>query len=59
MPATGYLIYVSETYAMMHGKLLEEFPTCFQDIKFIKAAVLTDNQDLELSILIQRGMYFI
>jgi hypothetical protein len=41
---------------MMHGQLFEEFPTTYEDIKFIKAAVLLETQDFEITVIIQRGL---
>ncbi|XP_067207658.1 fatty acid synthase-like isoform X2 [Linepithema humile] len=53
-PATGYLVLVWETIAMIMGKMLMSTPIVFQDIKFIRATHLSNESSVNLIITIQK-----
>lgn len=55
LPATGYLYFVWETFAMMHCADMNEFPICFEEVKFIRATMLPQEHETELTVNIQRG----
>jgi hypothetical protein len=46
---------VWETLAMMHGTDYWEFPVRFEQIKFLKAVILSPARETEISINIQIG----
>lgn len=54
-PATGWIFLVWETFCMMNGVLLEEQAVVLHDIKLMRATLLAKNQDVFVSINIQRG----
>ncbi|KAJ6633803.1 Fatty acid synthase, partial [Pseudolycoriella hygida] len=55
LPATGYLYFVWETYAMMHSADMNDFPICFEEVKYLRATMLPKEHETELTINIQRG----
>jgi len=58
LPATGYLVLVWETFAMMMGKIHTSVPIVFRDIKFIRATHLSKDCSVNLTIAIQKGKKF-
>lgn len=54
-PATGWIYLVWETFAMMNGVPLGQQPVVLDDIKLLRATSLKKNQDIFVSINIQRG----
>lgn len=54
-PATGWIFLVWETFCMMNGVLLEEQAVVLDDIKLMRATMLAKNQDVFVSINIQKG----
>jgi Polyketide synthase dehydratase len=55
LPGAFYLSLIVETSAMMHAVDPREFKVCIEDVKFVKAIFLTDAEEVELTISIQRG----
>lgn len=54
-PATGYLILVWESFAIMLDKLLSEMKVVFEDVKYIRASNIPNDGSLELTVTIQTG----
>lgn len=55
LPATGYLYFVWETYAMMHCADMNDYPICFEEVKFHRATLLPKEHEIELTVNIERG----
>lgn len=56
-PATGYLRLVWETVAMMKGELFAKTSVVFEDIKFLRATTISSKGIVELTVMVQKGMY--
>lgn len=54
-PAAGWICLVWETFGLMNGIYHEELPVIFDDIKLLRATSLKNNQDVFVTINIQRG----
>lgn len=54
-PATGWIFLVWETFCWMNGMRLEEQAVVLHDIQLMRATMLAKNQDVFVSINIQRG----
>jgi fatty acid synthase len=54
-PATAYLHSVWETLGLMMGVFFFEVGVVFEDVKFLRATALPNNQDVELVVMIQPG----
>ncbi|KAG4073632.1 hypothetical protein HA402_000856 [Bradysia odoriphaga] len=54
-PATGWIFLVWETFSWMNGVRLEEQAVVLHDIQLMRATMLAKNQDVFISINIQRG----
>lgn len=55
-PASGWITYVWETYAMMLGKPQSSLSVEMHNVKFLRATVLTSNLDVHVTIVIHRGL---
>ncbi|KZC12654.1 Fatty acid synthase [Dufourea novaeangliae] len=55
VPATGYLILVWETISMLEGKLYDEVPVVFENIKFERATTIPKDGGVRLTVMIHRG----
>lgn len=55
LPAAGYLYFVWQTFAMMHSADINDFPICFEEVKFLRATMLPREHEVELTVNIQRG----
>jgi fatty acid synthase, animal type len=58
-PAAGWIFHVWETYAMMLGESYVKLNVVIDDIKFLRATKLIENQDNHVTIAIHRGNRFI
>lgn len=54
-PATGYLVLVWETFAIMLGKLLSNMKVVFEDVKYMRASNVPLEGSLELVVVIHMG----
>ncbi|KAL0119902.1 hypothetical protein PUN28_007965 [Cardiocondyla obscurior] len=54
-PAMGYIFYIWEMFASINKKEYTEMPIIFEDINFIRATVLTQQNKIELTFSIQKG----
>ncbi|XP_070505890.1 fatty acid synthase-like [Chironomus tepperi] len=54
-PATGWIFLVWETFAAMIGVHFEKVKVILEDIHFLRATPLVKNQDVLITISIQRG----
>lgn len=54
-PATGWIVIVWETFAMMVGMAFENVKVVFEDVRFLRATSLNKNQDVLITISIHRG----
>ncbi|KAL0099558.1 hypothetical protein PUN28_019758 [Cardiocondyla obscurior] len=54
-PAMGYIFYIWEMFASLNKKEYTEMPIIFEDINFIRATVLTQQNKIELTFSIQKG----
>lgn len=54
-PATGYLVLVWESFAIMRGKLMNEMKVVFEDVKYIRATTIPKEGSLDLVVTIQTG----
>ncbi|XP_047538488.1 fatty acid synthase-like [Vanessa atalanta] len=54
-PATGYLLMVWESLAMMMGKLFTEVSVVFENVRFQRATNIPKGGKLEFIVAIQRG----
>lgn len=54
-PAMGYIEHIWETFAMMHGADYQHFSVCFENVKFMRALILSTNKDTDFTISIQKG----
>lgn len=54
-PATAYLCLVWETFAMMMGTLQNNICVVFEDVKLLRATAMTKGEDIDMTVLIQRG----
>lgn len=57
-PGTGILVLVWQTFAFNHSIHFENLPVIFEDVRFMRATNLKKNQDVVLSISIDRGEWF-
>lgn len=55
VPATGYLYFVWETFAMMNCADMYEFPVCFEEVQYVRATMLPREHETELTVNIERG----
>ncbi|XP_034192524.2 fatty acid synthase [Osmia lignaria lignaria] len=55
VPATGYLILVWETISLLEGKLYDEVPVVFENIKFERATTISADGSVQLTIMVQKG----
>ncbi|XP_013112283.2 fatty acid synthase [Stomoxys calcitrans] len=56
IPATCYLQYVWETFSLMyHGPSFMDVPVEFEDVKFLRATNMSQNQNVELTVMIHYG----
>ncbi|CAK9800538.1 Fatty acid synthase [Anthophora quadrimaculata] len=55
VPATGYLIMVWETMSLLQGKLYDEVPIVFEDVKFERATTIPPEGNVPLTVMIHRG----
>lgn len=55
LPASGYIELVWETFAMMHGQDYQNFSVQIDDIKFLRAVILTTKTECNITINIQKG----
>lgn len=54
-PATGYMVIIWETFAMMHGRDYHNFSVCFENVKFVRTLILSKSKETNLTVNIQRG----
>lgn len=54
-PATGWIVIVWETFAMMNGRHFEHMKVILEDIHFLRATSLNKNQDVLITISVHRG----
>ncbi|KAF5287178.1 hypothetical protein FQR65_LT12307 [Abscondita terminalis] len=54
LPATGYLMLVWETFALLRESSISECNVVFQDVRFHRATNLTKDHSIKLFITIQR-----
>lgn len=54
-PATGWIVLVWETFAMMIGMAYENVKVIFEEVRFLRATSLNKNQDVLITISIHRG----
>ncbi|TGZ44723.1 hypothetical protein DBV15_11980 [Temnothorax longispinosus] len=54
-PATGYLFYIWEMIALLKKKEYINTPVVFEDVNFIRATVLSQQNEIELTFSIQEG----
>ncbi|XP_046964151.1 fatty acid synthase-like [Vanessa cardui] len=54
-PATGYLLMVWESLAMMMGKLFTEVSVVFEEVRFQRATNIPKVGKLEFTVMIQKG----
>lgn len=57
VPATGYLILVWETISLLEGKLYDEVPVVFENIKFERATTIPADGSVQLTVMIQKGEF--
>lgn len=55
VPAATWIFLVWETFGMMNAIYHEKFPVIFEDIKLLRATSLKKNQDVIVTVNIQRG----
>lgn len=53
-PATGYLLLVWETVAMMTERLINDTAIAFENVKFLRATTIPKDNSLELYVMVQR-----
>ncbi|XP_071625459.1 fatty acid synthase-like isoform X2 [Temnothorax longispinosus] len=54
-PATGYLFYIWEMIALLKNQEYINTPVVFEDVHFIRAIVLSQQNEIELTFSIQEG----
>ncbi|XP_071581800.1 fatty acid synthase-like [Temnothorax nylanderi] len=54
-PATGYLFYIWEMIALLKNQEHINTPVVFEDVNFIRATVLSQQNEIELTLSIQEG----
>lgn len=54
-PAMGYLFYIWEMMASFKNEEYNNIPIVFEDVNFIRATVLTQQKEIELTLSIQEG----
>jgi hypothetical protein len=58
LPGVGILVFVWETLSAMYSTRKEDFPVVFEEVKFLRATTLKENQDVYLSVSLPvSGMY--
>lgn len=55
LPATGYLFFLWERLASLKNQEYINVPIVFEDINFVRATVLSQHNEIELTLLIQKG----
>lgn len=55
LPATGWIVYVWQTFASMIGMPFESVKVMFEEVRFLRATSLNKNQDVLITISIHRG----
>ncbi|CAG9770336.1 unnamed protein product [Ceutorhynchus assimilis] len=55
-PATGYLQFVWETLAFVHGLMISDMRVVFENCKFMRAcSIPKEGSKLDLTVMVQRG----
>lgn len=55
LPATGYLYFVWDTYAHIRGRFAQDMGIEFEDVKFLRATTISEDTEVELTVIIQPG----
>ncbi|XP_032690865.1 fatty acid synthase-like [Odontomachus brunneus] len=55
LPATGYIQLIWKMVGMLEGKLYNNMPIVFEDVKFIRATLLPDQRAVQLTLMVQKG----
>lgn len=55
LPGTAILVFVWESLSMMNNTNKEDFPVIFEEVKFLRATTLKENQDVILHISVHSG----
>ncbi|XP_046739715.1 fatty acid synthase-like isoform X2 [Diprion similis] len=55
IPATGYLVFIWQTLAMMEAKEHTKISVVFENVKFHRATTISKERSVKLEIMIQRG----
>lgn len=54
-PAMGYLFYIWEMIAALKNQKYDGIPIVFKDVNFMRATMLSKQNVIELTLLIQEG----
>lgn len=57
-PATGYLFFLWEMIASLRKQEYINVPIVFEDVNFIRAVMLSQHNEVELTFSIQEGNYY-
>jgi fatty acid synthase len=56
LPATGYLFYIWKMMAMINKQQYSDMPILFENIRFLRATVLSKHKEVNLLFIIQKGI---